>query len=76
MTPNIKKNRIMIRVTLAMFGIAKKRALTAIFKPSFLLMILRILKTLKAVKSSERGVMDITENTMIEKSMTFSILLR
>jgi len=53
MTANTRKNIIMITVILIMLGIAKSKALTAIFKPSFLpirrrhLRILKVFTTLK-----------------------------
>jgi hypothetical protein len=51
MMPNIKKKRREIIVTFAMFGVAINKAWTATFRPSFLAITLRGLKTLTSLKT-------------------------
>ena len=73
------KKSMVIIMTLNIFGIAWTRALTATFKPLFLLMILRGLATLRSLKNlrlSGRGVIERTENTTIRKSRIFQKFLR
>jgi hypothetical protein len=77
MTPNIKKNRSMIIVTLKIFGIPNIRALTAAYRPAFLLTRRKILNTLKAFRSLlEIGVTAMIEKITIAKSSRFQGLLR
>lgn len=69
----------MIIVTLAILGIAKKRARTATLSSSFLLISLkslRILNILKVLRLSERGVNDRIEKIMMIKSRKFQGYLR
>ena len=63
-------------VTFKMFGRPNKSDFTAICKPSFLLINLNILSTLKALKSSWSTVMLRTEHSIIKKSSLFHWFLR
>ena len=79
MTAKSIKKRIMITAIDKMFGAAYSKALTATFKPSFLLIILndrRILKVLTTLKVSTRDVKQRYENTRIIKSRMFQRFLR
>ena len=67
----------MIIVTLKILGIPNIRALTAAYRPAFLLTRRKILKTLKAFRSLlEIGVTASIEKITIAKSSLFQGLLR
>lgn len=69
MTPNIRKKRIMINVTLRMFGTALIKARIATFRPSFRPISLSTRNALKDLKLSDRvGVREKIDTTMIIKS--------
>jgi hypothetical protein len=58
----------MIIVTFRMLGKPRIKDLTATCRPLFLDISLKILNTLNALKSLERGVIAIIEKTMMTKS--------
>ena len=78
-TAKIRQKRTMMIVMLITLGMAKKRALTATLRPSFLLISrrdLRILRLFTTLNLSSRGVRHRYENIRIMKSRMFHRFLK